>query len=50
MVDSKLIHEWLEKADEDFEFASSVIEDTTFYARFAFISIRQLKNISKHSS
>jgi hypothetical protein len=31
MVDQKLIEEWITKADEDFDFASPVITDSTFY-------------------
>lgn len=30
------ILEWLKKADEDFEFASSILPDTTFYAQVCF--------------
>lgn len=36
MVDPQIIDEWLAKADEDFDFAVSVIEDTTFYAQLCF--------------
>jgi HEPN domain-containing protein len=36
MVDPQVIGEWIRKADEDFEFAASVIEDTTFYAQICF--------------
>jgi len=36
MVNSKIIDEWLAKADEDFEFAVSVIEDSKFYAQICF--------------
>lgn len=36
MVDRKLIEEWLAKADEDFGFASSVIEDSHYYAQICF--------------
>lgn len=36
MVDSKIIDEWLSKADEDFDFAVSVIEDSKFYAQICF--------------
>lgn len=36
MVDPKIIDEWLAKADEDFEFAVSVIEDSKFYAQICF--------------
>jgi len=36
MVDPQIIKEWLQKADEDFEFACSVIEDSPFYAQICF--------------
>ncbi|MBC8434112.1 MAG: HEPN domain-containing protein [Desulfobacterales bacterium] len=36
MVDSLIINEWLKKADEDLEFATSVIEDSPFYAQICF--------------
>jgi len=36
MVDSQIINEWLKKADEDLEFATSVIEDSPFYAQICF--------------
>lgn len=36
MVDPQVIGEWIRKADEDFEFAVSVIEDTTFFAQICF--------------
>ena len=36
MVDQKVINEWLSKADEDYAFASSVIESSTFYAQICF--------------
>ena len=36
MADPRVISEWLEKADEDFEFAVSVIEESTFYAQICF--------------
>ena len=36
MVDSRLIREWIGKADEDFNFASSVIEDSPYYAQLCF--------------
>ena len=32
MADTQIISEWLKKANEDLEFAISVIEDSTFYA------------------
>ena len=36
MVDPQIISEWLKKADEDFDFATSVIEDSAFYAQICF--------------
>ena len=36
MADSKVIQEWLQKADDDFDFAVSVLEDTTFYGQICF--------------
>jgi HEPN domain-containing protein len=36
MVEPKLIQEWLEKADEDLNFAASIVEDSTFYAQICF--------------
>jgi HEPN domain-containing protein len=36
MADPRVINEWLEKADEDFEFAVSVIEESAFYAQICF--------------
>jgi len=36
MADPKVIQEWLNKADEDFEFAVSVIEDSKFHAQICF--------------
>lgn len=36
MVDTQVISEWLKKADEDFDFAVSVLEDSTFYAQICF--------------
>jgi HEPN domain-containing protein len=36
MVDSKVVMEWLNKADEDFGFAVSVVEDSIFYAQICF--------------
>ncbi|MBU4414865.1 MAG: HEPN domain-containing protein [Proteobacteria bacterium] len=32
----KVVNEWLIKADEDFEFAASIIEDSTYYAQICF--------------
>jgi len=36
MAEPGLINEWLEKAEEDFQFAASVLEDSTFYAQICF--------------
>jgi len=36
MADPRLVNEWLEKAEEDFEFANSIIDDSTFYAQICF--------------
>jgi HEPN domain-containing protein len=36
MVDVKIILEWLKIADEDFDFAVSSLEDSTFYAQICF--------------
>ena len=36
MVDPRVIIEWLQKADEDLEFATSVVEESTFYAQICF--------------
>ena len=36
MADSKVISEWINKADEDLEFANSIIEETTFYTQICF--------------
>jgi hypothetical protein len=36
MVDPQIINEWLKKADEDFDFAASVLEDSVFYAQICF--------------
>lgn len=36
MVDPQIIEEWLQKANEDFEFACSVIEESPFYAQICF--------------
>jgi hypothetical protein len=33
MADSQIVTEWLQKADEDFAFAASIVEQTTFYAQ-----------------
>lgn len=36
MADPQLVHEWLDKAEEDFQFADSVIEETPFHAQICF--------------
>lgn len=36
MADHQVTNEWLNKADEDFEFAASVIEESPFYAQICF--------------
>lgn len=36
MADPQIVSQWLKKADEDLEFAISVIEDSTFYAQICF--------------
>ncbi|MFC1516712.1 HEPN domain-containing protein, partial [Thermodesulfobacteriota bacterium] len=36
MADPQIVAEWFKKADEDFHFANSVIEDSTFYAQICF--------------
>lgn len=36
MVDHKILAEWLKRADEDFEFAASLVEDSPFYAQICF--------------
>ena len=36
MAKPQVIREWLNKADEDFDFAYSVLEDSTFYAQICF--------------
>lgn len=37
MADTKVVQEWLEKADEDFNFASSnLIEKDSFFAQICF--------------
>jgi len=36
MADPRVINEWMEKADEDLEFAVSIIENSTFYAQICF--------------
>ena len=36
MADPRVTSEWLAKADEDLEFALSIIEDSAFYAQICF--------------
>lgn len=36
MADVKIIQEWLHKADDDFDFAGSIIGDSTFYSQICF--------------
>jgi HEPN domain-containing protein len=36
MAEPRLIDEWLKKAEEDYQFAASVLEDSTFYAQICF--------------
>jgi len=36
MVDAQIVEEWLQKAEEDYLFACSVIEDSPFYAQICF--------------
>lgn len=36
MAEWQLVQEWLHKADEDLNFAASIIEDSTFYAQICF--------------
>lgn len=36
MVDAKIVDEWLQRAEEDYQFSCSVIEDSLFYAQICF--------------
>jgi HEPN domain-containing protein len=36
MADSQLVREWLAKADEDFGFAASVLNESLYYAQICF--------------
>jgi HEPN domain-containing protein len=36
MADPRVIDEWIKKADEDYEFAVSIIEESSFYAQICF--------------
>lgn len=36
MVDKRIVVEWVIKADEDFDFASSIIESSSYYSQICF--------------
>ncbi len=36
MVDAKIVREWIQKADEDLDFAVSIVEESPFYAQICF--------------
>jgi len=36
MAESRLLDEWIKKAEEDYQFAASVLGDSTFYAQICF--------------
>jgi HEPN domain-containing protein len=36
MAEPRVVDEWIKKAEEDYQFASSVLEDSTFYAQICF--------------
>ena len=36
MADPQIVREWLRKAEEDFDFAESVLEDSPFHAQICF--------------
>jgi HEPN domain-containing protein len=36
MAEPRVVEEWIKKAEEDYEFAASVLEDSTFYAQICF--------------
>ena len=36
MAEPRVVDEWVNKAEEDHQFASSVLEDSTFYAQICF--------------
>ena len=36
MAEPRVVDEWVNKAEEDYQFASSVLEDSTFYAQICF--------------
>lgn len=45
MVDHQIIVEWMKKANEDFEFAASIIDDSSFYAQICFHFHQAAKSI-----
>jgi HEPN domain-containing protein len=36
MADAKIVKEWLQKADEDLDFAASIVDESPFYAQICF--------------
>jgi HEPN domain-containing protein len=36
MAEPRVVDEWVKKAEEDYQFAASVLEDSTFYAQICF--------------
>jgi len=36
MAETRVVDEWVKKAEEDYQFAASVLEDSTFYAQICF--------------
>ena len=36
MVDAKIVREWIQKADEDLDFAVSIVDESPFYAQICF--------------
>jgi HEPN domain-containing protein len=36
MAEPRVVGEWVKKAEEDYQFAASVLEDSTFYAQICF--------------
>jgi len=45
----EITKEWIQKAEEDYGFASSGIEHTEYFGQIFFISSRPPKSILKHS-
>lgn len=37
MVDKSIVTEWLKKADSDFQFASTALEDTKYFSQICFL-------------